>query len=131
MLIFQSFFGLKPLLQHVYRLIFLLRLILIKNTTHEVWFSAPGNYSDLKIVGCHAYTRVNNEKLKPTSLKCVLLGFKPGIKGYKLKCPETSKVIISRDVILDESPTLHDSPSEDLSNKQQQSPNTQVEFLNG
>ena len=32
-------------------------------------------------------------------MKCIFLGYKSGVKGYKLWCPETKKLVISRDVI--------------------------------
>ncbi|KAG8472437.1 hypothetical protein CXB51_035357 [Gossypium anomalum] len=69
-----------------------------KKTPQEVWSGNPANYSDLKIFGCPAYAHVNNGKLEPRSIKCVFLGYKAGVKGYKLWCPENRKVVISRDV---------------------------------
>ncbi|KAG8480959.1 hypothetical protein CXB51_025647 [Gossypium anomalum] len=71
-----------------------------KKTPQEVWSGNPANYSDLKIFGCPAYAHVNNGKLEPRSIKCVFLGYKAGVKGYKLWCPENRKVVISRDVVL-------------------------------
>ena len=35
-------------------------------------------------------------------MKCIFLGYKSGVKGYKLWCPETKKLVISIYVILDE-----------------------------
>ncbi|KAI3718291.1 hypothetical protein L6452_19155 [Arctium lappa] len=49
--------------------------------------------------------------LKPRALKCKFLGYKDGVKGFRLWCPETKMTIISRDVTFDESSMLHDSPS--------------------
>ncbi|KAG8496506.1 hypothetical protein CXB51_009106 [Gossypium anomalum] len=69
-----------------------------KKTPQEVWSGNPANYSDLKIFGCPAYAHVKNGKLEPRSIKCVFLGYKAGVKGYKLWCPENRKVVISRDV---------------------------------
>ncbi|KAG8472774.1 hypothetical protein CXB51_034669 [Gossypium anomalum] len=63
-----------------------------KKTPQEVWFGNPANYSDLKIIGCLAYAHVDNGKLEPRSIKCVFLGYKAGVKGYKLWCPESRKV---------------------------------------
>ena len=54
--------------------------------------------------------------------------YKSSVKGYKLWCPETSKVIVSRDVIFDETVMLHDLPSKDSSDKIQQKSSAQVEF---
>ncbi|KAG8485974.1 hypothetical protein CXB51_019297 [Gossypium anomalum] len=69
-----------------------------KKTPQEVWSGNPTNYSDLKIFVCPAYAHVDNGKLESRSIKCVFLGYKAGVKGYKLWCPENKKVVISRDV---------------------------------
>ena len=69
----------------------------------EVWSNSPASYSDLRIFGCPAYAHVDNGKLEPRALKCIFLGFKEGVKGFKLWCPEQKKVVISRNVIFDES----------------------------
>ncbi|KAI3790253.1 hypothetical protein L2E82_03169 [Cichorium intybus] len=63
-----------------------------KKTPIEVWSGSPANYSDLRIFGCPAYAHVDNGKLEPRETKCIFLGYKSGVKGYKLWCPETKKV---------------------------------------
>ncbi|GJT10612.1 retrotransposon protein, putative, ty1-copia subclass [Tanacetum coccineum] len=57
----------------------------------EVWSNSPANYEDLRVFGCIAYTHANNRKLDPRAIKCIFLGYKSGVKGYKLWCPETKK----------------------------------------
>ncbi|KAG8473168.1 hypothetical protein CXB51_035114 [Gossypium anomalum] len=89
-----------------------------KKTTQEVWFDNPANYSDLKIFGCPAYAHVDNGKLEPRSIKCVFLGYKASVKGYKLWCPENRKVVISRDVVFDETAMLPNLSLKDSSNKE-------------
>ena len=91
-----------------------------KKTPQEVWSGNPANYSDLKIFGCPAYTHVDNGKLEPRSIKCVFLGYKAGVKGYKLWCPENRKVVISRDVVFDETAMLPNLSLKDSSNKENQ-----------
>ncbi|KAG8481139.1 hypothetical protein CXB51_025904 [Gossypium anomalum] len=91
-----------------------------KKTPQEVWAGNPANYSDLKIFGCPAYAHVNNGKLEPRSIKCVFLGYKAGVKGYKLWCPENRKVVISRDVVFDETAMLPNLSLKDSSNKENQ-----------
>ncbi|KAG8481224.1 hypothetical protein CXB51_025964 [Gossypium anomalum] len=91
-----------------------------KKTPQEVWSGNPANYSDLKIFGCPAYAHVNNGKLEPRSIKCVFLGYKAGVKGYKLWCPENRKVLISRDVVFDETAMLPNLSLKDCSNKENQ-----------
>ena len=58
-----------------------------KKTSQEVWSGSSATYSNLKIFGCPAYAHVDNGKLEPRSLKCLSLGYKSGVKGYKLWCP--------------------------------------------
>ena len=54
----------------------------------------------MKIFGCPTYAHVDNGKLEPRiSMKCIFLGYKFGVKGYKLWCLETKKLVINRDVI--------------------------------
>ncbi|KAG8474805.1 hypothetical protein CXB51_031510 [Gossypium anomalum] len=91
-----------------------------KKTPQEVWSGNPANYSDLKIFGCPAYAHVNNGKLEPRSIKCVFLGYKACVKGYKLWCPENRKVVISRDVVFDETAMLPNLSLKDSSNKENQ-----------
>ena len=73
-----------------------------KKTSQEVWSSSPATYSYLKIFGCPAYAHIDNGKLEPRLMKCIFLGYKSGVKGYKFWCPETKKLVINRDVIFDE-----------------------------
>ncbi|KAG8480001.1 hypothetical protein CXB51_025036 [Gossypium anomalum] len=89
-----------------------------KKTPQEVWYGNPANYSDLKIFGCPAYAHVDNGKLEPRSIKCV--GYRAGVKGYKLWCPENRKVVISRDVVFDETAMIPNLSLKDFSNKKNQ-----------
>ncbi|KAG8499388.1 hypothetical protein CXB51_005980 [Gossypium anomalum] len=91
-----------------------------KKTPQEVWSGNPANYSDLKIFGCPAYAHVDNGKLEPRSIKCIFLGYKAGVKGYKLWCPENRKVVISRDVVFDETAMIPNLSLKDSSNKENQ-----------
>ena len=77
-------------------------LAIEKKIPQEVWSSSHATYSYLKIFGCPAYAHVDNGKLEPKLVKCIFLGYKSSVKGYTLWCPETKKLVISRDVIFDE-----------------------------
>ncbi|KAG8498113.1 hypothetical protein CXB51_007338 [Gossypium anomalum] len=91
-----------------------------KKTPQEVWSGNLANYSDLKIFGCPAYAHVDNGKLEPRSIKCVFLGYRAGVKRYKLWCSKNRKVVISRDVIFDETVMLPNLSLKDSSNKENQ-----------
>ncbi|GKA82111.1 retrovirus-related pol polyprotein from transposon TNT 1-94 [Tanacetum coccineum] len=76
-----------------------------KNTPMDLWSGHPTNYDMLRIFGCVAYSHVNQGKLKPTSIKCIFLGYPDGVKGYRLwRLDDVKpKIIISRDVVFNES----------------------------
>ncbi|GJW56756.1 retrotransposon protein, putative, ty1-copia subclass [Tanacetum coccineum] len=78
----------------------------------EVWSNSPANYEDLRVFGCIAYPHADNGKLDPRAVKCIFLGYKSRVKGYKLWCPETEKVVISRNVIFNEQKMFRESESE-------------------
>ena len=60
-----------------------------KKIPQEAWSGSSPTYSDLKIFRCPAYAHVDNGKLESRSMKCIFLGYKYGVKGYKLWCLET------------------------------------------
>ena len=49
--------------------------------------------------GCPAYAHIDNGKLEPRSVKCIFLSYKSSVKGYKLWCLETKKLVININVI--------------------------------
>ncbi|KAG8472573.1 hypothetical protein CXB51_034505 [Gossypium anomalum] len=91
-----------------------------KKTPQEVWSGNPADYSDLKIFGCPTYAHVGSGKLEPRSIKCVFLGYKAGVKVYKLWYPKNRKVVISRDLVFDETAMLPNLSLKDSSNKEHQ-----------
>ncbi|KAG8496956.1 hypothetical protein CXB51_008162 [Gossypium anomalum] len=91
-----------------------------KKTPQKVWSGNLANYSDLKIFRCPAYAHIDNGKLESRSIKCVFLGYKAGVKRYKLWCPENIKVVIIRDVVFDETAMLPNLSLKDSSNKENQ-----------
>jgi transposase InsO family protein len=81
------------------------RVALDGKVAEEVWTGQEVDYSFMRIFGCPAYVHISGEdrsKLDPKSKKCILFGFKKGVKGYKLWDPVAQKVVISRDVVFDE-----------------------------
>lgn len=71
----------------------------------ELWEGKKLDISHLRIFGCRAYAHSIGDKLESRALKCVMLGYPKGVKGYRLWCcePGYQKVIFSRDVVFDES----------------------------
>ena len=99
-----------------------------KKTPQEAWSNSLATYSNLKIFGCLTYAHVDNGKLEHRSMKCIFLGYKYGVKGYKLWCPETKKLVISRDVIFDETSMIQVLAPKDSSVETVQRVNKQMEF---
>eukprot|EP00253_Pinus_taeda_P005855 PITA_05855 len=80
-------------------------LALEDKTPQEVWTGKKPSLSHLRVFGCDAYVHVPKEKqtkLDSKSKKCILIGYKDGLKGDKLWNPITRKVVYNRDVVLRE-----------------------------
>ena len=76
-------------------------------TTIEMWTGNPAiDYNSLHIFCSTAYYHVKESKLDPRSKKVLFMGITGGVKGYRLWCPVTKKIIFSRDVTFDESAML-------------------------
>jgi hypothetical protein len=72
---------------------------------HEVWSRKKPSLQHLRVFGCDAYVHVpkeNRSKLDKKAEKCIFIGYKDGVKGYKLWNPETKKIVYSRDVVFRE-----------------------------
>ncbi|GJX75299.1 retrovirus-related pol polyprotein from transposon TNT 1-94 [Tanacetum coccineum] len=76
-----------------------------KKTPMEMCSGHPSDYGMLRIFGCVAYSHDKQGKLKPRALKCVLLGYPEGVKGYRLYRldGESPKIVTSRNVVFNES----------------------------
>ncbi|GKC03026.1 retrovirus-related pol polyprotein from transposon TNT 1-94 [Tanacetum coccineum] len=76
-----------------------------KKTPMEMSSGHLSNYGMLRIFGCVAYPHDKQGKLEPRVIKCVLLGYPEGVKGYKLYRldDESPKIVTSRNVVFNES----------------------------
>jgi hypothetical protein len=80
-------------------------MALVDSTPHEVWFGKNPSLSHLKVFGCDAFVHVPKEKrskLDKKEVKCIFIGYKEGMKGYKLWDPASRKIMYSRDVVFRE-----------------------------
>ena len=78
---------------------------MIDKTPQEVWIGKKTSIKHLKFFGCDAYVHVPKEKrskLDNKVEKCIFIGYKDGMKGYKLWNPITKKTVYSRDVVFQE-----------------------------
>uniref|UniRef100_A0A2N9J0X3 CCHC-type domain-containing protein n=1 Tax=Fagus sylvatica TaxID=28930 RepID=A0A2N9J0X3_FAGSY len=72
-----------------------------------LWHIQLGHMSERVDMACYIINRsprvaLDGKVAEETSKKCIFLGFKKGVKGYKLWDPVAQKVVISRDVVFDE-----------------------------
>ena len=70
--------------------------VLEDKNPHEVWTGKKLSFLHLRVFGCDAYVHVPKEKrtkLDNKSERCIFIGYKDGLKGYKLWNPGTRKVV--------------------------------------
>eukprot|EP00253_Pinus_taeda_P022501 PITA_22501 len=79
--------------------------VLEDKTPQEVWTGKKTSLSHLRVFVCDAYVHVPKEKrtkLDTKSEKCIFIGYRDGLKGYKLWNSVTRKVVYNQDVVFRE-----------------------------
>ncbi|CAH9074788.1 unnamed protein product [Cuscuta europaea] len=73
-------------------------------TSQKMWSEIKPNITHLRPFGCTAYAHVSQGNLEPRAIKCVMIGYPEGVKGYKLLViqPGAYKCFVSRDVVFNE-----------------------------
>jgi len=74
-------------------------------TPFEAWHGHKPSVSFLQTFGCIGHVRKTKPiltKLEDRSTTMVFLGYAKGTKAYRLYDPRGDKVLVSRDVVLDE-----------------------------
>ena len=76
----------------------------------EHWTGKIPGVGHLRVFGATAWVHIPKErrqKLDPKSIKCILVGYEedPGSRVSRLYDPSRKKLVLSRDVIIDETPT--------------------------
>ena len=72
---------------------------------------------------------MNNGKLNSWAVKCIFLGYVSESKGYRLWCPDSKKVIQSRDIIFNETVMFsHGKESVSIGNQEDASEKAEYEI---
>ena len=80
-------------------------LSLVDKTPYKDWASKRPSLAHLRVFGHDAFVHIPKErrqKLDSKSEKCIFVGYKDGVKGYKLWNLATRTIFYSRDVIFRE-----------------------------
>nr|GEU48166.1 retrovirus-related Pol polyprotein from transposon TNT 1-94 [Tanacetum cinerariifolium] len=82
-----------------------------KKTHMEMWSGHPSDYEMLRIFGYVMYPYDKQGKLDPRAVKCILLGYHEGVKGYRLYRldNESPKIVTSRNMVFNESVMYKDT----------------------
>ncbi|KAH9689155.1 Integrase catalytic domain-containing protein [Citrus sinensis] len=79
-------------------------------TLMEMWSGKYAqDYDSLRIFGCPSYYHVKDGKLDSRATKTIFVGFKGGVKGFKLWDLEDKKFMCSKDVTFDEASMIEAS----------------------
>ncbi|KAH9112317.1 hypothetical protein AeMF1_013333 [Aphanomyces euteiches] len=76
-----------------------------KSTPYERLHQSRPDLSALCIFGCESYTHVEKHdrtKFASKTLRTMYIGHEPGVKGYRLYCAKPEKIVISRNVVFNE-----------------------------
>ena len=75
-------------------------------TPYQKWYGCKPNLKHLKVFGCIAYAHVpdaQRQKLDKKAKKFRFVGYSIQSKGYRLLDEDTKRVLVRRDVVLNES----------------------------
>jgi hypothetical protein len=78
---------------------------LVTMTPNEVWLGKKPLMEHLKVFGFYAFVHVPKEKrstLDKKEVKCIFIGYKEGMKGYKIWDPASRRIVYSCDVVFKE-----------------------------
>lgn len=96
---------------------------MVDKTRHEVWSGKNPSIAHLRVFRCDSLMHVPKEKrskLDNKAKKCIFVGYKDGIKSYKLWNPITRKIVYNQDVVFREAKSTsrnEDEPKEKGSDK--------------
>ena len=99
-------------------------------TPYELWYNKKPSLSHLREIGCHAFALIptHNPKINHRSLPCILIGYAPNSKAYRLWDTTSNRIFNSYHVSFIESRQLPHSnyspapaPTNNSSSRSQQS----------
>ena len=93
----------------------------------QKWYGEKPDFTKLKPFGCRAYAHVKSGKLNARAVRCIFLGYQDGVKGFRLWDQESKKLLISRDVVFDESKMPYAADKIQAENKESE---LEVELMN-
>jgi hypothetical protein len=79
-------------------------------TPYEMWHGDKPDVSHLRVWGCKAYVHIQGDqrtKTQPHTRECAFIGYPEDHKAWSFWDPKAKKVIISRDVVWDETSFLY------------------------
>jgi hypothetical protein len=79
--------------------------VLYEKNPHKVWTGKKPSLTHLRVFHYDAHVHVpkeNKSKQDKKDEKCIFIGYKDGIKGYKILNPKTKKVVYRQDVVFRE-----------------------------
>ncbi|GJR92396.1 retrotransposon protein, putative, ty1-copia subclass [Tanacetum coccineum] len=72
----------------------------VEKTPYEVWHGQAPKLSYLKVWGCEALvkrdTLTKHDKLEPSSIKCIFIGYPKETMGYSFYYPPENKILVAR-----------------------------------
>jgi hypothetical protein len=92
---------------------------LVDKNLHKVWIGKKPCLDHLRVFGCDSYVHVpkeNRSKLDNKVEKCNFIGYKDGMKGYKISNPKTENIVYNRDVVFRE---VKDVPKQEVLPRQE------------
>jgi len=84
-------------------------------TPLEAWSGRVSQeYVLLWVFGCPTDYHIREDKLGPRARKSVFVGFKKGVKGYKIWDSKDKKFVLSRDATFDEASMMKPTNSQQV-----------------
>jgi hypothetical protein len=80
-------------------------LVLVEMNPKEVWSGKNPSVEHLKVFGCDDFVHAPKEKrrkLDKKAVKCIFIGYKEGMKGYKIWDLASRRIVYIRDVVFRE-----------------------------